>query len=285
MLYGSDGYGSPPGLIRSDNTAHARQRKLVNHAFSDKALIEQEDLFRGYVELLVAKLKEVGARGAKADIVKWYNFTTFDIMADLTFGEPLNLLQESEYTPWVAAIFGHAKIVSMSLVVRQWGLERLVQMCLPAKVLEQSKVHMSFSSDRVDARLAKKTDRPDIWTYVLRHSEDEENKGKGLQPTEMHSNGALFMTAGTETTATQLSGLTYYLLKHPDKMARLVNEIRTGFTSFDDMHMNELSKLPYLNACLEEGLRIYPPVPGILTRIVPREGAKVAGRWVSGGVC
>ena len=170
------------------------------------------------------------------------------------------------------------------MVIRQWGLDRLVQKCLPMKALEQRKVHMKHSVDRVDARLARKTDRPDIWTYVLRHSEDEEHKGKGLHRTEMHSNGALFMLAGTETTATELSGLTYYLLKNPEKMARLVKEVRSAFTSFDDMHINELTKLPYLHACIEEGLRIYPPVPGALPRTVPREGAKVAGRWVSGGV-
>jgi cytochrome P450 len=284
-FYGPDPFGGPPGMIRADNASHARQRKLVSHAFSDKALREQEGLLKGYVELLIAKLKEVAAKGAKADMVGWYNFTTFDIMADLTFGESLELLQESKYTPWVASIFGHVKVIAMSMVVRQWGLDRLLMMCLPRKAMEQRKVHMKHSTDRVDKRLATKTDRPDIWTYVLRHSEDEEHKGKGLLPLEMYSNATTFMLAGTETTATELSGLTYYLLKHPEKMARLVKEIRTAFISLDDMHMNELAKLPYLNACLEEGLRIYPPVPGLLPRTVLPEGAEVGGRWVPGGVC
>jgi cytochrome P450 len=285
IFYGPDSFGSPPGIIRAENVAHARQRKLVSHAFSDKALREQESLLKGYVDLLIGKLKERGSKGEKVDMVKWYNFTTFDIMADLTFGEPLQLLQESKYTPWVATIFGHINYISIVTVIRQWGLERLVAMCLPLKSAEKRKIHMKYSSDRVDKRLARKTDRPDIWTYITRHSEDEEHKSKGLLPTEMYSNGALFMLAGTETTATLLSGLTYYLLKNPEKMARLVKEVHTAFTSLDDMHINELSKLPYLHACIEEGLRVYPPVPGILPRIVPQGGANISGRWVSGGVC
>jgi cytochrome P450 len=271
--------------MRADNVAHARQRKLVSHAFSDKALREQESLLKGYADLLIEKLKERCNKDEKIDMVKWYNFTTFDIMADLTFGEPLQLLHESEYTPWVATVFGHINFISIMTVIRQWGLERLFALCIPLKSLEKRKIHMKYSSDRVDKRLARKTDRPDIWTYITRHSEDEEHKGKGLLPSEMYSNGALFMLAGTETTATLLSGLTYYLLKNPEKMARLVKEVRTAFTSLDDMHINELSKLPYLHACIEEGLRVYPPVPGILPRIVPQGGANVAGRWVSGGVC
>jgi cytochrome P450 len=282
-FYGPDAYGTPVGLVRADNVAHARQRKLVSHAFSDKALKEQESFLKGYVELLIAKLKDIGAKGAEADLVKWYNFTTFDIMADLTFGEPLKLLQEAKYTPWVSSVFSHASITIPIQVIRSWGLSKLFQMCVSTKTMEQRKIHMSHSSDRVDARLARKTDRPDIWTYVLRHSEDEENRGKGLLPTEMYSNAALFMLAGTETTATELSGLTYFLLKNPAKLERLQNEIRTAFSSLKDMHMTELAQLPYLNACLEEGLRIYPPVSGGLPRTTPGDGAKIAGRWVPGG--
>lgn len=100
MFYGPDIFGHPPGLIRADDVSHARQRKLVSHAFSDKALREQETLLKGYVELLVKKLKEATAKNeeGKVDMMSWYNFTTFDIMADLTFGEPLKLLEGSAYS-------------------------------------------------------------------------------------------------------------------------------------------------------------------------------------------
>jgi cytochrome P450 len=81
-FYGPDAYGNPPGLIRADNVNHARQRKLVSHAFSDKALKEQEHLLKGYVNTMVDQLKKISTvkDGDKIDLVKWYNFTTFDIM-------------------------------------------------------------------------------------------------------------------------------------------------------------------------------------------------------------
>jgi cytochrome P450 len=283
-FYGPDAYGKPPGMLRADDVNHARQRKLVSYAFSDKALRDQQPLLKGYVRLLIERLKETSAKGGETDMVKWYNFTAFDIMADLTFGEPLKLLQDSKYTPWVDSVFAHAKMIVLTQVIRSWGLSKFVQMCMPLKTAQKRKVHMEHSSTRVDARLSKKTDRPDIWTNVLKHSEDEEHKGKGLQPTEMHSNGALFMLAGTETTATSLCGLTYYLLKNPTKLARLQKEIRATFSSLDDMHITELAQLPYLQACIDEGLRIYPPVSIGLHRNTPRGGAMVAGHWVPGGV-
>jgi cytochrome P450 len=81
-LYGPDAHGNPPGILRADNVNHARQRKLVSHAFSDKALRGQEQLLKGYVETLVEQLTKIATdqTGGKTDLVKWYNFTTFDIM-------------------------------------------------------------------------------------------------------------------------------------------------------------------------------------------------------------
>jgi cytochrome P450 len=81
-LYGPDLYGNPPGLMRADNTNHARQRRLINHAFSDRALQDQEQLLKGYAEVLVEKLTKI-AEGPnnEVDLVAWYNYTTFDIMA------------------------------------------------------------------------------------------------------------------------------------------------------------------------------------------------------------
>ncbi|KAL5402539.1 hypothetical protein PMIN03_010580 [Paraphaeosphaeria minitans] len=282
-FYGPDFYGNPPGLIRSDNTSHARQRKLVSHAFSDKALKEQEQILKGYANLLVKQLTTASQHG-EVDVVRFYNYTTFDIMADLTFGEPLGLLQESKYIPWVAALFGSVRLMTITGVVKRWPLiDDMLQRCLPKGLKENRRQHMLFSSERVDKRMQKQTDRPDIWTYVMKEGKDENGEMTGLLPTQLHSNASTFMLAGTETTATELSGITYYLHQRPEKLARLKQEVRSAFASVDDMTMTKLSQLKYLNACIEEGLRIYPPVPGLIPRVTPGAGANVAGRWIPGG--
>lgn len=283
-FYGPDNYGNPPGLIRSDNASHARQRKLVAHAFSDKALREQEQILKGYAKLLVKQLTSASANHREVDMVRFYNYTTFDIMSDLTFGEPLGLLQESKYVPWVAALFGSVRLLSATGIVLKWPLlDGFLQWCLPKGLKEKRRQHMLFSSERVDRRMQKQTDRPDIWTYVMKEGKDENGNMTGLLPTQLHSNASTFMLAGTETTATELSGITYYLHQQPEKLERLKKEVRHAFTSVDDMTMTKLSQLEYLNACIQEGLRIYPPVAGLLPRETPGTGANVAGRWIPGG--
>lgn len=79
------------------------------------------------------------------------------------------------------------------------------------------------------------------------------------------------------------SGLTYLLLRHPDVMAKLTHELRTAFQTEENITVETLARLPYLNACLEEGMRMYPPVPVGLPRVAPEGGAAICGKWVPEG--
>lgn len=84
---------------------------------------------------------------------------------------------------------------------------------------------------------------------------------------ELMSNANILFMAGSETTATLLVGTTYYMLSNPEIMRKAVNEVRTAFPNEEDITFSSASsKLPYTLACLEETLRLYPPVPTILVR-------------------
>jgi cytochrome P450 len=274
--------GEPAGITRSDDFNHARQRRLISAGFSDRALKGQEGLLKTYVDILVDKLRN---SDTKVDMIDWFNFTIFDIMADLTFAEPLHLLENSSYSAWVSAVLGSFKLMAFQQLTRQIsGLEALLQLAIPKSVVEKRRRHMEFSARRVDNRLAMETTRPDIWTYVLRFSSSEENKDRQLSLNEMYSISSTFMTAGTETTATLLGGLTFMLLTHPQKMERLVSELRGAFPTRQSMTLEKLAALEYLNACVDEALRVYPPAPTGQTRIVPESGAQICGHYVAGGV-
>lgn len=61
-------------------------RRLQSHAFSEKALKEQEPLITSYVDKLISRLHERAgsAETATLDLVRWYNYTTFDVRSYLT---------------------------------------------------------------------------------------------------------------------------------------------------------------------------------------------------------
>jgi len=148
---------------------------------------------------------------------------------------------------------------------------------VPESVNRKRVEHFQHAVTRVSKRLEKgrNSEGVDLWDLVLNQQE-----GNGLSRDEMDTNASVFMIAGTETTATLLSGLTYYLLKSPGSMEKLVKEIRAAFTSTHDMSMEQLAALPYLAACIKEAFRVYPPVPLAVPRVTPDDGSTVAGHFI-----
>lgn len=68
-------------------------------------------------------------------------------------------------------------------------------------------------------------------------------------------------------------------------MKRLVEEIRSSHPAEGLFTIEALqSDMPFLNACINEGLRMYPPLPIGMQRVVPDGGAAINGEWVPGGV-
>lgn len=279
-------YTTSPDEVRAitnaDNEGHSRQRRIFAGAFSDRALKMQEPLFLEYVDKLVHTIYSSISKDpeCKIDMVRMYNYTTFDIMGDLTFGEPLGMLDGSSYHPWVAAIFAGFHFGTYMHCIRRFPLfEGILNRLIPSSVIEKKRVHDEFSVARVERRLKSKEPRPDIWGLVL----DKEDQSIGLTKGEMYANANIFMIGGTETTATLLSGLTFYLLRNEEALSRLTCEIRSTFDSESDITLERLASLQYLHACLEEGLRMYPPISNGLPRVVPPGGAQINGFYVPGG--
>lgn len=101
---------------------------------------------------------------------------------------------------------------------------------------------------------------------------------------EIMGTSGILIVAGSETTATLLSGATYHLLRNRTAYAKAQDEVRSAFAAPEEMTLARLAQLPYLQAVLEESLRVYPPVPVALPRRTPPEGAWIAGTWVPGNV-
>lgn len=78
--------------------------------------------------------------------------------------------------------------------------------------------------------------------------------------------------------------MTYYLLRNPDILNRLKNEIRTAFTRYEDIDAASTNSLTYLRAVTQEAMRIFPPLPFALPRVVPVGGSTVDGHYLPGGV-
>ena len=131
-----------------------------------------------------------------------------------------------------------------------------------SKVSDQGNYHLGLgelliSGRRIDQGLRR--ERRDF-LYILRQDE----KG-GVSQDGTILNSALFIVAGSETTASLLSGLLMWLLQTPGAYRQLTNEVPSTFVTAEDVSPIKLQDLPCMNACLDEALRIFSPVPTGLT--------------------
>ena len=282
MQPGDDGIHS---IVSANDADHSRYRRLLAHAFSERALRQQEELLRSYVELLVNRLRELAVKPATAvtDLVPWLNYTTFDMVGELSLGESFGCLAESRYHGWVAILFTQFKLATIFVGLRFYGLDKVVRRLVPKRVAEKRLAHANLANERIRARYAQGVStgaaKSDFMAYILRHNDE-----KGMSLPEIEATLRTLVVVGSETTGTELSAIVRNLLRHSPALERLTAEIRGAFANASEINAERTAKLEYLNAVIEESLRLCPPVPLGMPRIVPEGGAEVAGEWLPGGV-
>ena len=96
-----------------------------------------------------------------------------------------------------------------------------------------------------------------------------------------------FIGGGSDTTGITFAALFYNLIKSPSVLHKLRNELSTLEKEGKLSHpvkLREAMECPYLQACIKETLRIYPPIGLPLPRVVPQGGLILANRYFPAGV-
>ncbi|EME48394.1 hypothetical protein DOTSEDRAFT_84037 [Dothistroma septosporum NZE10] len=271
------------GILNAPTDIHARFRRLLAHAFSEKGLKDQQPRIQEYVDLLVDRLGEKAKTGEATDIVDWYTNTVFDVIGDLAFGESFDGLKERRVHEWIPAILGSVKYTFQAGVVTRHRLQWFQKYLLDDSAIKGRARNYRLAADKVNQRAALGGERGDFWDRVLIKSKDENKAGDGMTQDEMVNNAAVLILGGAETSATTLSGTTYLLLTHPKVYKKLVHEIRSTFISSSEIDVYSVTKLHYMLATLDEAMRIYPPVPDAASRVPPIGGGTILNQYIPEG--
>lgn len=193
MVSGAQGF---PALIDANDVDHSRIRKLLQDSFSGQALRDREHILQTYVSLLIGKLREkakVDTDKLRQDhnegstivnIVKWYNFTTFDITGELTFSESFGCLEDEIYDPWIAMIFSHLKASALSIGFRFYSpLDKILVWCLPKHLLQEKKKFIRLSRDKVRRRMTRDQPKSKHGDFMSTALSSAANDGMSLEET------------------------------------------------------------------------------------------------------
>lgn len=272
----------PNSILGFDEDDHARFKRAFANSFSEKSLRDQAPVVEGHVDLFIQQLRKLsnGKGGKAVDLEHWFNYLTFDISGDLSFGESFDCLKDGKAHPWVEIAQDFGKGLALIASINQYPpIDKLLRYVIPKKVLQRSMLHREISAVKAKKRLELDTERPDFVTPTKKYAD----KKDALSVGEWQINMLVIAFAASETTASALTAIARELVQHRGVLYRLTQEIREAFEHESDLTVASTTDLAYLNAVINEGMRLDPPVVIGVPRVAPPGGDTVCGQYVPGG--
>ena len=253
------GVGERPGLRRrlgaslltTDGATHRRQRRLVQPAFHRKRV-------EGYAEIMTSQTSEMLSRwriGDEMDIAAELRELTLRIIVKALFD--LDLAEEGARLSQMFAVVVEAQPSGFGAMVPAALLD------LPFMPGHARREAVRTTAAELDAfvyglitrRRAEGGDRGDVLSMLLAARDED---GQPLSDVEVRDQTMTLIVAGHETTFTALSWTLDLLSRQPDAYQRLRAEVATTLGG-SVPRAADLARLPYLDAVIQEALRLRPP--------------------------
>lgn len=277
-----------------------------------------EQLIKAFDNACSLPLKD-GESPNDADLIDyrfWTNLLTFEIIAKIGASQDLGFLENGtdaiavkssdgkQYnTHVITALHEGIKIsVTMAWASAWFNINRYLTRMHPG--WHHGQAFGDFVTHVVNKRLDmdKEGFRASDFTGALLY--DRDGQARNTDYGEIHAEIAgetspsaqdskanariVMMNAGSDTTAIALTNFLYEVAKRPAILDKLRAEIDAALID-PDIHepvvpYEKARSLPYLRACIEESLRLYPPTGMGFPRVTPPEGATISGQYIPGGV-
>lgn len=225
--------GVPAGVFATCSHDHHRiRRKALNVSFSKKAIYEIEDLIQEKINTLCGRFRDIAHSKKVVRLDAAFFALANDVVTEYSFGESYNCLTKDDFQQ-------HFKDVLLSGVeaaafIRQFPWVVGIVRCIPLFIL--SRISSTFAGllnweaivhKRVETLVKAKSDNKSsmgssVFTTLL--SSDLPIEEKSYQ--RLIDEGKSLMGAGSETTSWTLTLLVWYVMRDPDILASLRDDLR-----------------------------------------------------------
>ncbi|KAL3485875.1 cytochrome P450 [Aspergillus germanicus] len=262
-----------------DKKQHAAKRKVLARLFTESALKGVEERVLSHVDTFCASLSPGNTAGLSVakDIAAWSDYLTLDIISDLCYGKAFGLLRAEthRYIPKVISCVSRRNgICFVQPIIAKYRLDRIFL----STVSTQIRQFGSWIKHQADARTSAKNagDSNDFFAYLSTHQAGQDQSA--LTPKEVWVELLQLVIAGADTTAVAISAVFFHLLRNPMALSQVAEEILGTFQYLNDIRPGTLLRsCAFLHACINESLRLSPPVTGLAPRKVLAGGIDVDG--------
>ncbi|RDA88433.1 hypothetical protein CP532_5639 [Ophiocordyceps camponoti-leonardi (nom. inval.)] len=274
-------------IMTADFQNHELLRRQVSPAFSDRSLRLQEPIIQKYVDILICRLRELSDDGDKLiNLTDWFTYLTFDIISRMSLGSDFGCLHRSQFHPWVQAIKRNLREFVVLQLLAYFDLGWLSRRITSSPILNGRARHEDLTRRMLQSRLEDDEEHFDIISVFQKLKEPPVRYSSSFLMTvkksfeSLHGNMSLFILAGSETSATLMTGFFTFLAENPLARERVTHEVRAAFSNEDEITLVAVKPLSYLLACINETLRLLPPTPNAMPRLVGLGGHSIAGYYI-----
>ncbi|KEF51223.1 uncharacterized protein A1O9_12726 [Exophiala aquamarina CBS 119918] len=260
----------------ADPKVHGRKRKTLARPFSKSSLRDHwEPVVRELARKTVARVKSEAELGT-ADLLKWWTFFATDVTGEVAFGENFGLVESGQKPKIILDLEDVNR--ARALRAEAGVLYDLAKSCTfgyfdPLGRADQNIERMSFELMR--AARQRSLSKANIISGVLNEANPEDR----FSEREAVLEAIMIVVAGSGTTAITLTFLCWAVMANLAYQKRLEEEVASLDSGFKEA---DLETLPFLNAVVQETLRLYGAAPGALPRASPKGGCQLAGFHIPG---
>ncbi|KAK1534673.1 cytochrome P450 [Colletotrichum costaricense] len=209
-------------------------------------------------------------------------YFALDVVSELSFGEALGFLANDEdlfgYVATNDLIFPYLAVMLnvpwVGIFLQQWPLNKLLP--FSSDEFGFGKL-MGMAKNLADKKLAAASDENNMVQQHLRN---------GVTYKELLAEIFLELIAGSDSTATAVRMTMLCLLNTPSSLNALRREMDQGIAQgriSSPIRDSEARQLPYLQAVIREGIRMYPPSTGLNYKQVAKGGTELHGQFLPEG--
>lgn len=245
-----------------DPKVKIERSKAFASGYAQSNVIKYEDAINRMIEKLLGWIDTYVGTDKPMALDEFISFTTFDVVGEVLFSKEFGFLDKGEDIS--NAIRNNIELEKLGTPLSQfkWTQVLLGNPLVTMLGLTPSSLLLQNALANLKERQKNPDARFDVVAHWLRYLEQHPDRTTFRN---VEAQTTTNIGAGSDTVSCGIQSTFYHMIRHPETWAKAQNEIatarRNGLCEGRVVSFSDAQELPYLQACIKEGLRIHSPVP------------------------